>query len=166
MLAIALITAFALLSVVWLLLRPLALLLASIVIATTLQPIVNHLDRWLPRVLAIVLLYLVLGVVLGGVGWLIVPPMADQARALVINAPGLVERAQEWLNRWDAVENTQIEQRLESFIGRFGSVLADLPLTIVSTATELLLVLAMSIYWLIAAPAIRHWTGAEPTVGA
>jgi putative heme transporter len=155
--AIALALAVALLVLVWQLLRPLALLFAAIVVAATLEPAVSFLARRLPRIAAVLIVYLALALVLGGIGWLIVPAMVDQAQALVANAPDLVQQGQRWLSRWDVIDQQQIEGQIEQQIGRFGGVLATIPLRVVSLTTELLLVCTMSIYWLIAAPALRRF---------
>ena len=155
--AIALALAFGLLYVVWLLLRPLALLFAAVVVATTLEPIVDLLERRLPRVLAVVAVYLALALVVAGIGWLIVPSVTEQARTLAENAPDLVQRAQDWLNRWQQGSDARISERLQSGVGRFGTTLATLPLTLLTVAAELLLVLGMSVYWLIVKPALRRF---------
>jgi hypothetical protein len=70
----ALALALGLLAAVWLLARPLALLLAAVVIAQALAPAAARLERWLPRALAVLLIYLVALLLIGGVGWVVVPP--------------------------------------------------------------------------------------------
>ena len=163
--ALALAAAFGLLEFIQLVSRPLALLLAAIVIAVTLAPAVAWLERRLPRALAIGLVYLLLLLILGLVGWLVVPLVLDQARTLATNVPALIERARGWLDRFDRLDQ----------VGLIGTLVA-LPLAIVSSATELLLVLAMSAYWLLAMPALRrfalslfptrHHERADTTLGA
>lgn len=155
-LALALALAVLLLATLAVLFRPLLLLFLAVVLATTLEPLVARLERRMRRSFAVVLVFLVLLAVLVGAGWLIVPPIVEQARVVVEDAPGLVERAQGTLDRFGA-DQAQIGDRLRSAVGGFGGVLASLPLRVVSAATELLLVVAMAVYWLIAAPALRRF---------
>lgn len=98
---IALVTALGGLVLLWLLARPLTLLLIAIVIAQVLAPLVGRLERWLPRGIAIVLVYLALVLIVGGVGALILPPLVSEGQSLVLNAPDLVAQSQEWLRGID-----------------------------------------------------------------
>lgn len=68
-----------LVAVLWLLTRPLALLLAAVVIAAALAPAVAWLERRLPRALAILLVYLGVLLVVEAIGWAVVPSLTRQA---------------------------------------------------------------------------------------
>lgn len=78
----ALATALGTLSLIWLLAKPLALLIAATVIASALAPIVGWLERWLPRTLAVIALYATLILVAGAAGWFLVPSLIVQGREL------------------------------------------------------------------------------------
>ncbi len=151
--------AFALgaLALLWLFARPLSLLLAAVVVAQALAPVVGRLERRLPRPVAVLLVYLALALAVGGVGWLTVPPLVGQGRELVMNTPGMVEHGRAWAARVDPVGADQLIAAIQRTVNRFTGVLVALPLTLFSSLLEVLLVLFMSAYWLISAPALRRF---------
>lgn len=155
--AIALFLGFVLSELFWLIARPLALLLVAIVIASALAPIVDYLSRWAPRVLAIIGVYLVLLAMLVGLGWIVFPPMVDQARTLIVNGPEIVEQVRNWIDQWGVIDSSRIVETLESRVSQYAGTLADLPLAIISTVLDIVLVIFMSIYWLIAMPSLRRF---------
>lgn len=142
----------------WLLARPLTLLLIAIVIAQALTPIVSRLERWLPRGLAIVLVYVALVLVVGGIGWLVLPSLVTEGQTLVLNAPVLVSETREWLNGLDPASADRITAAVQSAVGRFLNVLLSLPFMFFSSIINVLLVFFMSLYWLIATPALSRFT--------
>ncbi|MDQ4100323.1 MAG: AI-2E family transporter [Chloroflexota bacterium] len=154
----ALALAIGILVLFWLLARPLTLLLIAIVIAQALAPIVAWLERWLPRGAAIVLVYVALVLVVGGIGWLVLPPLVAEGQALVLNAPGLISRSREWLNGIDPESADRVTAAVQSAVDRFSDVLLSLPFTLFSSVINVILVLFMSLYWLIATPALSRFT--------
>lgn len=142
---------------VWLLARPLTLLLIAIVIAQVLAPVVGWLERWLPRGIAIVLVYLALMLAVGGLGAIVVPPLVSEGQSLVLNAPELVTRSREWLRGIDPDSAARVSAAVQSAIDRFSDVLLALPFTLFSSAIDVILVVFMSIYWLIATPALSRF---------
>lgn len=154
---IALAIALGGLVLLWLLARPLTLLLIAVVIAQVLGPIVARLERWLSRALAIVLVYLVLVLALCGIGAVIVPPLVSEGQSLVQNAPDLVARSQEWLKGIDPDNASRVSAAVQSAIDRFSNVLLSLPFTLFSSVIDVILVIFMSIYWLIATPALSRF---------
>ena len=149
---------------VWVLARPLALLVAAVVLAVALAPIANHLEQWLPRTLAVALTYIALALTTAVIGWLIVPTLASQAQALMLNLPGLVADGRSLVDHWDPSGSDQIAQIIQDRLDRFAIMLVSLPLTIVSSVVEIGLVFIMSAYWLISAPALRRWWGGSGIV--
>ena len=145
-------------ALLWLLARPLALLLLAIVIAEALSPIVARLDRWLPRNLAIVLVYVVLALIIGGLGWLVVPPLVAEGQQLVMNSPQLIEQWRQWLNGVVPESANRVMATVQSGMTRFTDTLISLPFTIFASAIDVLLVTFMSLYWLIAMPALHRFT--------
>ena len=154
---VALALAIGTLVVLWLLARPLTLLLIAVVIAQALAPVVARLERWLSRGIAIVLVYLALVLVVGGLGWLVVPPLVAQGQSLVINAPGLIVRSREWLDGIDPESANRVTAAVQSGINRFADVLLSLPFTLFSSVIDMILVVFMSVYWLIATPALSRF---------
>jgi len=154
---IALAMALGGLVLLWLLARPLTLLLIAIVIAQVLAPIVGRLERWLPRGIAIVLVYLALVLVVGGIGAVVMPPLVSEGQSLVLNAPDLVARSREWLRGIDPESAARVSAAVQTAIDRFSDVLLSLPFTLFSSIIDVILVIFMSIYWLIATPALSQF---------
>ena len=161
--AAALALALGLLAALWLLFHPLLLITAAIVLGEALSPLVQRLDRRLPRVAAILVVYLALFAILAGIGWLVLPALFGQALELFTRAPGLVDQLQGYINRRFPI--TVTDQRLDE-IGRQISargtdLLQSFPsylFTATNIVLEMLLVVIMSIYWLIVAPSLRRFT--------
>lgn len=147
--AAALVIALAALGLLWLLARPLTLLALGIVIASALAPVVNWLGRRLPRVAAVVVAYLVVLLVLGGIGWIVLPTVARQGVAFVERAPDLLNRAQLWLRRFPGVDPETITEAITSQLGQVSSALLALPVALVSSVLDLVFIVFLSIYWLL-----------------
>lgn len=154
----ALASALAILVLIWLLAKPLALLVAATVIASALAPIVTKLEQWLPRTLAVIALYLTLILVIGSIGWFFVPPLIAQGRELFDQTPDLVTRGRHWLDRLDPIGGDQMVSSVESGLSRFANLLIALPIGIFSSLLELILVVFMSAYWLISGPSLRDFS--------
>ena len=137
--------------------RPLALLFAAIIIAEALSPLVDLISRKLPRSIAIVVPYIVLLAVIIGVGWLVYPSLVSEAERLVEQAPELVNQFRDWVNRWDPTGDGRITEQATSRLSNAAGVLTSLPFTIVSSVVEVVLVIAMSLYWLFAKPDLREF---------
>jgi predicted PurR-regulated permease PerM len=143
---------------IWLLARPLTLVLVAIIIAQALMPIVGWMERWLPRVLSVVVVFAVLFGVIAGLGWLIVPTLLREAKVLVDEAPATLTKARELLRDVDAASVDQVMSSARSIASRFGDVVLQLPLTIFSSTIDMILVVFMSAYWLIEAPDLKRFT--------
>lgn len=155
--AVALAVALGLLDVLHLLARPLALLFLGIVIAETFVPVVVALERVVSRGLAVGIVYAVLVAAATGIGWLVTPPLARQAQELVLNGPTLVERSTRWADRWSPGGGDRIITAVEERLSQFGSILVDLPFTILSSLLEIVLVVFLSAYWLLLRPAMGRF---------
>lgn len=155
--AAALALALGTLALVWLLARPLALLLAAIVVAEALSPAVARLERQLPRFVAIVAVYLVLVILIVGVGWLVVPPLVGQARELVMNTPELIDRGRTWADGIDQAGADQLMASVQRAVNRAAGALVALPLTLFSSLLEIVVVLFMSAYWLASRPGLHRF---------
>jgi predicted PurR-regulated permease PerM len=151
---IALAVAIATLVALWLLARPITLILIAIIIAQALAPIVTRLERWIRRGIAVVIVYLALLLVVGGLGWLVIPPLIAEAQTLVTNVPALMDESRTWLDNLDPASASRISAAAESAVDRFSSVLLSIPFTVFSSVIDVVVVVFMSIYWLLATPAL------------
>lgn len=155
--AAALVLALGALGGLWLLARPLALLFAAISIAEALSPLVTRLELHLPRLVAVLAVYLTLLTALAGLGWVMVPRLVDQAQELAAGTPQLVQQLQSIVDGWDPDGSDHITAAIQRNVDRFSGALLGLPVTIVSSVVQLLLVLFMSAYWLLSAPALGRF---------
>lgn len=144
---------------VWLMARALALLVVAIALAEGLEPIVQWLHRRkVSRNLAVVLVYLALGIVVAAIGWLIAPVLADQMQELSRRAPELIDRAQKGLARWDEITGGRLASAITSAVGGLAGNAIRLPMLALSVLVDTALVLFLSIYWLVGAPALKRFT--------
>lgn len=157
LLALLLAAAFKLFDFAWLIARPLALLILAIVLAEALAPIVDWLARRLPRPLVIGLVYLGLFLIIGLIGWIVVPGLVDQAQEIGANAPMMIEEARRWIDRVGVVGSGQIQNFLAARVGQLSGQLVSLPFTIFTSAFDIVAVLFLSVYWLIEAPTIERF---------
>ncbi len=155
--AIVLLIGLALLALGWRLLHPLALIVLGIAVASALSPLVNWLDRWLPRAIAIVLLYASLFLVLGLISWVLLPPLFDQILAINFDAPLLLRQAQRRLAGWEWVFTSELAGTITTQLGRISLALLSLPLDLFSSLFEILLLLFISVYWLLEAPTLQRF---------
>jgi predicted PurR-regulated permease PerM len=155
-LAVAFVLADGLFQVMWILARPLGLLLAAVVVALALAPVVDWLARRMPRIPAVLIVYFALLAIVGAIGWAVIPPLVEQASMLVANAPALVEQGQGILDRLDAAEISEdhIATATENLLATVGGYLVSLPMQIVSAALELTLIVGMSAYLIVTGPSL------------
>jgi predicted PurR-regulated permease PerM len=154
---IALAVAIATLVALWLLARPITLLVIAIIIAQALTPLVTRLDRWVSRGIAVVIVYLALLLAVGGIGWLVIPPLIAEGETLVVNAPALMDESRAWLDDIDPASADRISTAATSVLDRFSDVLISLPFTLFSSVIDVVLVVFMSVYWLLATPALLRF---------
>jgi len=155
--AMALVLGLATLGGLWLLVRPLALLFLGVTFAEALAPVVAWLDRWIPRLLAVLLVYFVALLVLIGLVWLIVPPLASQVLMVAGDVPMWIEQVQEWLGEFDIVPVEDIVGNITSQLAAIGSAIVALPLIIATSVIDLLFLVFVSIYWLLSTPAMNRF---------
>jgi predicted PurR-regulated permease PerM len=143
---------------VWLMAKALALLVVAIALAEGLEPIVQWLHRRnVSRSLAVVLVYLALGAVALGVGWLIAPVLAEQMQELSRRAPELIDRAQKGLARWDEITGGKLASVITSAGGGLAGNAIRLPMLALGALVDVALVIFLSIYWLVGAPALKRF---------
>ncbi|HEX2173152.1 MAG TPA: AI-2E family transporter, partial [Dehalococcoidia bacterium] len=160
--ALTLALAFALVVATWLLLRPLLLIAASFVIAQALTPLICWLERRLPRLGAIIAVYLVALSFIGGLFWLTVPVLVDQLEELARRGPELLDRVQAWVEQREAltglpIGEDKVANAVDASSNQVARGLLSVPLKIGEVGTEVVVVVVMSSYWLVAAPALRRF---------
>ncbi len=154
--AAAVVVGFLILWLIAALTRPLALMVLAISVAAALAPLVAWLSRRVPRVAAIAIVYLGLVLIIAAMISALVPPVVNQAQTIVKNGPTIIAEAQRrfaFLN----LGNSPLTSTLLSGLGNLPTMLVSLPLSIVSSLLDLLLVIVISLYWLIASPAMREY---------
>jgi putative heme transporter len=139
------------------LVRPMALLVIAIAISAALTPIIHFLERWLPRLAAIILTYLLIVSVFVGLGWLVLPALIGQLRSLAAEIPDLIEAIQRLLDQWDIEMTTSLLDTITAQLGGVGSALLMLPLAITSSLLDLILVMFISLYLLIDLPKMTRF---------
>lgn len=156
--AVALIVGLGALGLLRVLIRPLAVIFVGMTLAATLAPIVSWLERWIPRTLAVILVYLALVLVLAGILWILVPPLVGQVQALVDRLPELFARGEQLIERWQRMAGGALEGSLGGILtgalGPLGSVATTVPGAIAGALTGVALAVFVSIYWLILSPRI------------
>jgi len=131
---------------------PLAILILSITIASALSPLVEWLQRWLPRAVAVALVYLVLLLLLGLAGWFLLPVLFRQVQDVLNRVPSLIALIQRQRQRWDLGTDIQLSDLLSMAASNLSATVFSLPLRIASSLLEILITFFLSFYWLLAAP--------------
>lgn len=145
--AVALILGLGALDVIRLVALPLALLIFALTLAAALDPMVSWLERYMPRLLAIILTYLVVLVLLVALIWAVIPSLVEQVQGLGSVVPDIAERARELIDRWDGnLPGDSFANTVFSQLSRLGPALLRLPLTITSVLSGILLILFISFY--------------------
>lgn len=149
-------------------------LILSAIVAYALTPLVSILSRWMPRVLAIALAYVLGFGVIFGLGALLVVTAAAQVTNLVHNIPHYAHyvhtvepQVVRWLGPFGVTKtNFQNAQRQAiTTLQDFGTSTARDSLTIISgilgTVVDIILVLILSIYLTSNGPSIAAWLRRE-----
>jgi predicted PurR-regulated permease PerM len=127
--------------VLWISRQVLLPYVASLVLAYLLLPLVNWLDNHMParfhqwridRPLAIILTYILVLAIVGGILAFAVPLLINQVEYLIQNWPTLVEKAQDWgkqgLNWYETLPDTwrtAVETNLKSLLGDVMSAIQN-----------------------------------------
>ncbi|TVR70754.1 MAG: AI-2E family transporter [Sphaerobacteraceae bacterium] len=156
-LATALVVAVLFLDIIGLMIRPLGVLFAAIVVALTLAPIVDWLERFLPRLAAVLSVYFALILILVGFGFVLVPPVVTQAMSLVDNFPEHYENVQLWLAREAGMDVENDMEELASFAAPLADQILTVPMMVVTTGAEFLVGFFVSLYWLHSMPRSKAW---------
>jgi predicted PurR-regulated permease PerM len=140
---------------VWYLARPIAILLLAVTVGEALEPLVTRLQRRMSRGLAIVVVYLVLGLLTAGLIWLVAPQLSAQFNDIRERVPVLIERFQQQLTQWNAALGGMAERFVSGSTSGMARSAVGVPLKFATGMLELLLVVFLSAYWLLGGPATR-----------
>jgi predicted PurR-regulated permease PerM len=137
--------------------QPLAVLVIGLTVASALAPIVDLLDRWLPRAIAIVIVYLAFPALLALIGYFTLPPLINQLENVTSRIPEFVNQLQPLLNRLGNLAPSDLIGTLTSHLSQFASTLVSLPLMIVNSLVDLVAIIFISIYALLSAEGARQF---------
>ena len=155
--AVAIAGGLGILAFFWLLSKPLALLMLAIAVAAALDPEVELLARKLPRALAVVIVYLVVLGIFSVIGWIVFPPLISQFQQIISNLPQIIQQAQSWFSHFGQISFNSLLNMLTSQIGSASSSLIQLPIGILNSLFEILVIFFVSLYGLIQAPSIGRF---------
>jgi predicted PurR-regulated permease PerM len=140
------------------LIRPLGVLFAAIVVALTLAPLVEWLARWVPRLVAVLMVYFSLILILVAFGLVLIPPVFVQISSIVENFPEHYRDVQLWFARTLGMNVRDDMDQLATFAGPAADYLLTLPMMIVSVGAEFVVGFFVSLYWLHTMPRMKAFT--------
>jgi predicted PurR-regulated permease PerM len=151
--------------VIYLIRDVLTLLFVAWIIAASLRPAVDWLDRWMPRGVAILIPYLLLVGSVATLVFLVVPPFIGEFRELSVRLPRYVEQAQATVNVFDdwlranGIPGTLEEQVTQAGrdLGQVAVFLIRLPLAAFSIILGTLAAVAIGYYWLLSRDRAVSW---------
>jgi predicted PurR-regulated permease PerM len=148
-----------LLYLVYLLRRPIGLVLIAAFIAVALSGPVNYLDRYMRRGFAITIVYIALLLVPVGIGALVIPTVVKQVENFATNAPHYAQDARNYIEKNKTLRALQdkydiageIEKKAGQLPGKIGTaagVLGDIGLGIVNSLFTLVTILILAAFML------------------
>lgn len=146
-----------------------ALLLIAAFFALAIAPAVNWLDqRRVPRVAAILLVYLSIGVAIFGIGLLFVPPMVSGVEKLSDDLPGLVddlrhnEQFRKYDDRYDITEKLKDQaSELPNRLGDAAGTLQGVTVGVFSSFVQLFAILVITFFFLMEGPRMLEFFYAQ-----
>lgn len=138
-----------------LLIRPLGVLLAAIIVAITVAPLVDWLGRWLPRLASVLLVYFSLVLLLVGFGLVLVPPVVTQLSSIVENLPEHYRDAQIWMATEFGINVQDDMGQIASIAEPLANYLLGLPRTFIGVGAEFLVGFFVSLYWVHSMPRMK-----------
>jgi predicted PurR-regulated permease PerM len=143
-------------------LSALLIIFLSITLAEAIRPLVARLQRYrIPQPLAVILIYVGVAVVLGGLIWVLVNPVLSDESAFAAEVPAVVSHFQAWCAQLQhALGNYpvavtlvgQVSATLASWAGQLLSALISVPIALLSGIIGLMInvviVLTLALFWL------------------
>lgn len=136
---------------------PLALLFFGIVVAEALSPIINSLQRIIPRVAAIVLVYVALVLITAALAYVILPPVIQQIYQGTGQVPGQITHFEHYLTQSTGLSSSQLSSGLTNVLNRLADRFSSLPIRIFSGLFDVVLVYFLSIYWLFVTTPLKRF---------
>jgi predicted PurR-regulated permease PerM len=155
---LALLLGFGILLGVRMIARPIGFLVIAIAIAEALRPVVERLERRMPRSAAISLVYLLVGGGFGVLAWIVVPVLIAQGQELLLRAPELIERIEAVGRKNGAAFGTGLSDAVDATSRRLGEIVLGLPLKVFGALINIVVVVFLSIYWLVGSDALEKFT--------
>ena len=155
--AMALILGLGGLGLLWIFSRAIAVAILGITLAAAVYPAVRWFMKYVPRVLAIVTVYVLLFAFVSAIVYATAPVMVEQITNFGKSFPTLIENLQNTFNNTRLPGNISIPDMLSSSLSDLGSSIVSLPVTIVSSLFDALVVVFLSIYALIDLPEIGRY---------
>jgi predicted PurR-regulated permease PerM len=123
----------------------------TLVVVAALAPLVDKASRFIPRVIAVIILSILVLGALVGIGFLIIPPMIEEIRLLAINLPIILNKFGPF---YQAIQNSiaNYQQSLFSLSSQIGSLTSGIystTLSFFSGIIAFLTILVLSFYMLL-----------------
>src|SRR5579883_666088 len=155
---------------------PLLLFVLAAILAAALTPLVALLSRWMPRPLAVLVVYLVALVALGGLGYIVVSLSISQVVAFAKELPAWLQpgtpghpspiaRLLSPLGVTDAQINQARQQLIawvESSAGTMANSILPIVTGIANGLIDTVLVIILSVYLVLDGPRILRWLRTAP----
>jgi predicted PurR-regulated permease PerM len=156
--ALALILGLGALWLIYLLAWPLALFVGAVALAAAVSPLAEWLAGRMPRLLAVILFYVLLLGLFLLLGWLVLPPIWAEAQAVFTALPAFIEQWQERLGDWLPGTELSLDALIGSiFTGGVTNTLSEWSRGVTRLATAFLVVFFGSLYALLEAPRARRF---------
>jgi predicted PurR-regulated permease PerM len=152
-------------------LSALVMIFLSITLAESIRPLVTRLQRYrIPQPLAVILIYLAVAAVLGGLLWVMLNPVLSEESAFAAQLPVAVAHFQTWFAELQRTLSTYPEA--ESLIGQVSVTLAtwarellaaliSVPIALVTgligVSINVVIVLTLSLFWLSASARFKSF---------
>jgi len=139
----------------------LLLLFMAIVVAEGLRPLVDWLQqRRLPRSIAVLALYLIIGAILGALGWFLFRPLSGEVKAFLVNLPRYAAQTQRFVDQVQQTLGTDlnVSQVLSALPGQSGQLLSFLlrgPVVLGHIVYGVIAILLLAFYWLTAVGGLK-----------
>jgi len=151
-LAAAIALGFGVLAALWLFARALALITLAIALAASLQPLVVRVERRVPRTAAVIGTYLVLMAAVAAILYAAVPSLSGEASQLTTTVPAIADKLTGTLGRVVPVGGDALGRVLRDLIPRLLTMTSGF----LSAGADILVVIFLSLYLLLEAPAARR----------
>lgn len=138
--------------------RPIGFLIIAIAIAEALRPVVERLERRMPRSAAISIVYLLVGGSFGLLAWIVVPMLIAQGQELLLRAPELIARIEAVGRDNGSTFGSGLSDAMEATSRRWAQVVLGLPFKVFGALVNIIVVVFLSMYWLVGSAALESFT--------